>query len=151
AFNQAIAEAARAIATEQQFDSAITSIDGLPERIEFAKQNNQLVVFIVDAWATGLRDHRYALVQCDLWQSADEHNQAPAVLVPSSSDDEETQRHWARLSHELRLVFVNCFAHRDVRMFRPSVLSLDSFQADLRVALKVAQSRMYVLGTPRTD
>jgi FxsC-like protein len=151
AFNQAIAEAARAIATEQQFDSLVTSIDGLPERIESAKQNNQLVVFIVDAWATGLRDHRHALVQCDLWQSADERNQAPAVLVPSSSDDDETQRHWARLSQELRLVFVNCFAHRDVRMFRPSVLSLDSFQADLRVALKVAQNRMYVLGTPRTD
>ncbi|GIH08693.1 hypothetical protein Rhe02_67600 [Rhizocola hellebori] len=151
ALYKAIAESARTVASEQSFECGIASIDDLDQRIELAKQNNQLVVFLVDAWATMLTDHRRALVECDSMAAEEHEAPTPAVMVPSSSDDEETRRHWQRLSNELRKVFVNRYAHGDDRMFRTSVLSLDAFEADLRVALKVAQNRMYVLGTPRND
>ncbi|HCT79397.1 MAG TPA: hypothetical protein DGT23_23120 [Micromonosporaceae bacterium] len=144
----AIAESARTVASEQSFECAVASIERLPERMQFAKENNQLIVFLVDAWATKLTDHRRALLDVDTWEESPEETETSAVMIPCSAEDDETRQHWRDLSYELRKTFVSRFARSDDRMFRPSVLSLPAFEADLRVALSVAQNRMHVKGVP---
>ncbi|HCU51375.1 MAG TPA: hypothetical protein DGG94_16520, partial [Micromonosporaceae bacterium] len=105
-------------------------------------------VFLVDAWATKLTDHRRALLDVDTWEESPEETETSAVMIPCSAEDDETRQHWRDLSYELRKTFVSRFARSDDRMFRPSVLSLPAFEADLRVALSVAQNRMHVKGVP---
>lgn len=147
----AIAETAKIIAAEHNFDSGVTSIEGLEHRLDQARANNQMTVFLVDAWATKLDEHRRALVACDTWGEEADESPPSAIMVPMSHSDEETQANSHALSNQLRVVFANRFARSDGRMFRPSVLSPEAFDADLRVALSVAQNRMHVHGTPRRE
>lgn len=144
----ALADSARQIASEHDFESGVASIDGLTERMRFAQDNNQMLVFLVDAWAAKLDEHRRALLECDKWDPTSAESPPSAVLIPSSHQDEETREHWWSLSNELRIVFANRSVRSDDRLFRSSVLSLPSFDADLRVALSVAQNKMHVQGTP---
>jgi FxsC-like protein len=141
-----IAEHARLIAADQSFESAVAGIEDLPERLEFAKRNNQLVVFLVDAWATKLSDHRQALLNCDRLHGGEP---ATAVMVPASHHDPETIEHWTDLSNRLKNVLPNRFSGGDYRMFRHGIVSDPAFAADLRVALSTAQNRVLVRGTPR--
>jgi len=143
-----IAEHARLIAADQSFQSDVAGIEDLPARLEFARQNNQLVVFLVDAWATKLSDHRQALLNCDRLHGDE---LATAVMVPASYHDEETLEHWPDLSNRLRTILPNRFGGGDYRMFRHGIVSDPAFAADLRVALSAAQNRVLVRGTPRKE
>ena len=143
-----IASYASDIAAEQSFRSETVGLDQLMERLDFAYRHNQLVVLLLDAWAAKIEEHRSLLEACDGWHSDPEEASIPAVMIPGNHDDQETRQHWRSLTRELRTIFINRYTDSDDRLFRPSVLSYPAFEADLKVALGVAQNRMYVRGTP---
>jgi FxsC-like protein len=70
-----------------------------------------------------------------------------AVLIPWSLEDDETRLHSDELRRAIRLTFPNSTERRDDVMFRSSVLTAESFGADLPVVLEVARNRMFTRGT----
>jgi FxsC-like protein len=137
---------AREIAAQRSFESGVADISNLGERLAQAMHSNHIVVLLVDAWSTRLPAHRQALAQCD-----DYDRQVPestiAVMVPSNTDDGETQLNWRQLGDSLRAIFRNRTANGDEVMFRQSILTHDAFNADLQVVLEVAKNRIFVRGT----
>ncbi|WP_169734259.1 TIR-like protein FxsC [Hamadaea tsunoensis] len=146
-----IASYAMDIAAEQSFRSETVTLDRLMDRLDFAYRHNQIVVLLLDAWETRIVEHRQVLEACDIWSPASEDPGVPTVLIPVNHGDGETGRHWRDLSRDLRSVFANRYADGDDRLFRPSVLSFPAFEADLKVALGIAQNHTYVRGTPLQD
>jgi FxsC-like protein len=141
-----IVDYARTIAAEHSLESDITGIDRLTELFNQANVNNQMVVMLVDAWATRLNGHRAALAECNT-RDAQTDEPTTAVMVPSNHADSETREHWRQLSDSLRSILVNRVTSGDDRMFRSSILTHTAFDADLRVVLEVAQNRIFVKGT----
>jgi FxsC-like protein len=144
ALSAPLAQYAADIAEQRSFDSAVTDIGGLVSRVESARERNQIVVLLVDVWATRLRRQRQALAECDArdWRT---DQPTTAVMVPSSHDDEETQANWRHFTHAVRDIFAHRALHGDV-MFRPSILTHHAFGADLQVVLEVARNRTFVTG-----
>jgi FxsC-like protein len=141
-----IVDYARTIAAEHSLESDVAGIDRLPELFDKATVGNQIVVMLVDAWATRLNGHRAALAECNS-RDAQADEPTTAVMVPSNHADSETREHWRQLSDSLRSILVNRVTSGDDRMFRASILTHTAFDADLRVVLDVAQNRIFVKGT----
>jgi FxsC-like protein len=144
--NSPIVRYAREIAAQRSFESGVDDISNLEERLELALRNNHIVVLLVDAWSTRLPAHRQALAQCDRYDRRRPESTV-AVMVPSNTDDGETQLNWRQLGDSLRAIFVNRTANGDEVMFRQSILTHDAFNADLQVVLEVARNRIFVRGT----
>ncbi len=68
-------------------------------------------------------------------------------MVASNADDGETQLNWRQLADSVRAIFRSRAVNGDDVMFRPSILTHDSFNADLQVVLEVARNRIFVKGT----
>lgn len=143
-----IAEVARGIATEERFQSEVVEIGELAARMDAAAENNQIVVLIVDSWATRLDHHRRALVACND-RDARQPDARTAVMVPASNDDRETQEHWPNLSSTVLDIFAHRARNGDARMFRFHILNPGWFDTDLRVALHRAQNRVFEKGAVR--
>jgi len=142
ALSSSLGEYACRIAAERSFQSGVAGVEGLANRLDEARRNNQVVVLLVDVWTTRLDEHRNALVEYD-----QRHEPTTAVMIPWSHDDQETQQHWSELADSLRRIFMNNLIRRDDVMFRSSVLTPDAFSADLQVVLEVAKNRIFVKGT----
>jgi FxsC-like protein len=130
------------VAAERSFQSGLADAEDLAALIDRANESNHIVVLLVDAWAVGLERHGNALKAYDQRMEP-----TTAVMVPCSLEDEETQQHWGHLSQSLRTVFLNHTVGRDDVMFRSSVLTPDTFEADLQVVLEVAKNRVFARGT----
>jgi FxsC-like protein len=142
-----LAQFAVDIAERRRFASAVTDVSRLGNRIELARARNQIVVLLVDVWATLLPQYRRALLECNERDSSPSRP-TTAVLVPSNVDDVETQDNWPRLASSLMDVFSDRAVQGDV-MFRPSILTTQAFGADLGVVLEVARNRVFTTGQPR--
>ena len=130
---------AREIAGRRSFESGVSDIDELAARLALARDNNQIVVLLVDAWVTRLSRHREALARCE--SEIDEQDQPPAVMVPSSHEDQQTRENWRQLADSLRAIFFRRTVNGDDMLFRTSILSPPAFDADLQVVLEVAKNR----------
>jgi FxsC-like protein len=138
-----LAQFAVDIAEQRRYASVVTDVSRLGNRVELAKARNQLVILLVDVWATRLQHQRQALVECNEHDSVEQP--MTAVMVPSSHDDTETQANWSQFTHAVRDIFPQRATEGDV-MFRPSILTHQAFDADLQVVLEIARNRTYANG-----
>jgi FxsC-like protein len=130
------------LAAERRFDSEVADIEGLFERIDAANRDNQIVILLVDVWAIRLDHHRAALTNYD------ELNEPTiAAMIPCNNEDFETQSQSAVLWHALGNVLRRNMIRVGDPMFRPYCPTLDSFDANLRETLEIAQNRVFVRGT----
>jgi len=135
-------EYARTVAAELSFPSLIATIEQTAERIKLARQHNQIVVLLVDAWSTGLTRYRGLLEE---W---DQHNEPnSAVLIVMNHEDPETRRHHDELVERMRRTMLNHEHRPDELTVRRSVLTHESFKADLQVVLETARNRLFANGT----
>lgn len=141
-----LADFARTIAAERSFASGVVCAEELDERLDWARQRNQIVVLLVDVWIAQLDEHRDRLVDCD--QRASRGETPPlAILVPFSANDSETQTQRKRLTDLVRSIFASRVAAGDETTLRTSVLNHQSFQFDLSDVLEIARNLMFVKGS----
>jgi FxsC-like protein len=132
---QPLAAHARMVASGRLFDSEVVSIEAVPERL--SASGADIVVLLVDAWATRLESVRTALREIDQRDDAE-----VAVLVPASRDDPETKAHQS----ELRTAVMGTFPGRTRRRdstFRTDIETVGTFDDDLATALAEARHRIY--------
>jgi len=136
-----IAEFARGVALERNFEPDVADSSRLVEHLVEAGEHNHIVVLLVDPWATRLDEPRLALAD---FNTRDIHIEASphAVMVPGGHDDAETQAHWRPLADSVRAIFSRRAGHGDEVMFRTRILTHDAFDADLEVVLEVARNRV---------
>ncbi|BCB87974.1 TIR-like protein FxsC [Phytohabitans suffuscus] len=140
-----IAEYARAVAERRSYRSGVADTTALAERIGDARRTNEIVVLLVDVWATMLREYRQVLAECNqLDQDGDEP--VTAIMVPLNHDDEQGQTHWRQLVDSLRVIFFRRTVLGDDIMFRSSILTHEAFDADLQVVLEAARNRLFSRG-----
>jgi FxsC-like protein len=135
-----LAARAQSVAAERLFGSNVEDLAGLRGCIERAHRNNDIVILLVDAWATKLEPHRTALVEAD---STDEA--AVAVLVPASRDDQETVRHGGELRSDVRSTFRHSATRRGA-LFRIDIDTAGGFDDELMAVLEEAQNRIFNRG-----
>jgi FxsC-like protein len=140
ALPEPLAARARTLAAERLFGSEVADLDGLPDRIEHAHRNNDIVVLLVDAWATKLEAYRSTLVEFDCRGEA-----AVGVLVPASQEDAETTRHRAELRSDVAATFRNTAARQDP-MLRTDIETVAGFDNELMAVIEAAQNRIYSKG-----
>jgi FxsC-like protein len=141
-----IADYARTIAERRSFRSGVVDSTALAERIGDARRANQIVVLLVDVWATMLRDYRQTLAECNEIDQGVE-DPVTAVMVPLNHDDQQAQEHWRQLVDSLRALFFRRTVRGDDVMFRSSILTHHAFDADLQVVLEAARNRLFSTGT----
>jgi FxsC-like protein len=143
-----LAQFAVDIAQRRSFASAVTDVSRLGNRVELAEQRNQIVVLLLDVWATRLQAQRWELGE---GSDRDRGTGQPttAVMVPSNPEDAETQAHWPQFEQAVRAIFANRAVQGGDVMFRPSILTHLAFDADLQVLLEVTRNRVFTSGQPR--
>jgi FxsC-like protein len=146
ALSEPLASFARTVAAERSFASGVACDEELTERLDWAQQRNQVVVLLVDVWVAQLDAHRARLIECSERTSRSDVPPV-AVLVPSSANDSETRAQWRRFTESVRSIFVSRVASGDEITLRTSVLTHDSFRADLTVVLEIARNRIFVTGS----
>jgi FxsC-like protein len=140
--NGSLCEFARRVATLRSYVTSVDTIDDLGRCLRDAGRYNQIVVLLVDAWSTTIGSVQERLLEFDRRQES-----TAAVLIPWSLEDEETRLNNDDLRHSIRQTFPNITKRRDDVMFRSSVLTAESFGADLPVVLEVARNRLFTQGT----
>jgi FxsC-like protein len=145
ALDSPLADRARQVALEHQFQALVTDLDGLRQRLGTDEDAAQPVVLLVDLWVTSLARHRGALARF----SAGGENAASgaAVLVPAGHDDEQTMTYLDQLTNALGQVFGRRINTRmDTPAFRSEIPNPEVFDAELGVILERSRNRMF-----RTD
>jgi FxsC-like protein len=140
---QPLATHARAVAAGRLFPSEVMSIEDLSEWLPRARRHGDIVILLLDAWATKLASLRAVLD--DIGRRADAE---VAVLVPTSRDDPETTAHQKELRTAVQGTFPGRTGRRDL-MFHLDIDSVSSFDDDLATALAEAQHRIYRSGQAR--
>jgi FxsC-like protein len=142
--SQPLGAFAAAIAARRQFRAEVADIGELADRARRAKSLNQLLVLLVDAWATRLGDHETVLAQHDAGDPS-----ATAVMIPLNRHDEESQAHWRILDQQCRVILAHSARHQDPRMFRFGVPTHDDFSKVLDEVLEHAYNRLLAEGESR--
>jgi FxsC-like protein len=139
AATQPLAVFARGAAAQRMLAPDVVSLDLLHDRVSVARERNDIVVVLVDAWATRLDSFRSSLA--DLAKYDDDR---VAVLVTASADDPETARH----RDELRVAVAQTLADRSGRdaLTGLDVTSVKGFTEILGGLLAEAQRRLYHSG-----
>ncbi|WP_328464770.1 FxsC protein [Actinoplanes sp. NBC_00393] len=135
-----IAEHACGVAADQLLGSEVVSAEGMPQYVAAARERNEIVVLLVDAWATRLTELRQALQDLAQRQDADF-----AVLVPANGEDTET----VSQSGELRKAMARAFDGSDSRpaaTLTMDIRSMEGFDKDLGRVLADARHRIYRTG-----
>jgi FxsC-like protein len=138
-----LVEFARRIAEDRGFDSRAVGLDlFVRDRGHYPAE---IVVLLVDGWATQLGDFRLGLARLsELLRSSGAP--ASAAMVPSSHEDSETRASWWRLSDGLRSIFLDRITAGDTVTFRWSILTHRTFDEDLQVVLEVARNLIFMRG-----
>jgi FxsC-like protein len=139
-----IAQRARTVAAARLFESEIGSIDDIADRIDRARRDNELVVVLVDSWATHVDACQQVLAELDA-----RGLRGAAVLVPTNFADAETASNHEELRFELRRTFHNSISNPDV-LLRAEVESPDRFDVDLAGLIEEARNRSFREGQVRT-
>jgi len=133
------------IADGRFFDCEISDVSTLRERVERAKNRNELVVLVIDTWALALEEHRLALAELDQDDDA-----TAAIIIPFSAMDTETLGETTLLQGRLAAVLPKRLKKRDPVMLRQNVPTHEQFGANLEEILEVAQNQIFRRGTPNT-
>jgi FxsC-like protein len=141
AYSRPLAEYACTVAAEKRFRSTVATIDQLNECINRAHRYNQIVVLLVDVWSTKIPRYHTVLHEYD-----GRNEPTTAVMIPRNQEDAETQTRSGELSEGVRQTFINNALRHDDVMFRSSVLTYETFGADLQVVLEVARNRVFIRG-----
>ncbi|MFC7549566.1 TIR-like protein FxsC [Plantactinospora sp. GCM10030261] len=132
---------ATAIATRQRFGAEVAAIADLPTHLRQAKERNQLLVLLVDAWAPHLSECESVLAAHGAGDSA-----TTAVIVPVSRSDDESMHNWVRLDDRCRVLLQGHLRSQDLRMFRFGVPTHDHFGEVLTEVLETAYNRLLAEG-----
>lgn len=132
-----IAERAQSVAAEHLLESEIGSLDDVLEHIERARQADEIVVVLVDWWATKLDAYRQVLAEIDRRGLS-----GTAVLVPTSPADEDTVRNHDELRYALRWAFRNA-AGGPRTSLRTEIDTPERFDAELAGAIEEARNRIF--------
>jgi len=136
-----IAQRAVDIAARRHLASELRDLDGLDGLIDYATARNQIVILVVDAWATLLPRYRTVLADYDR-----RNEPTTAVLIPSNSADKETMSNHMILSTALAQTFPRNMIRDDKEMFRINISTADDFSTELADVLAVAENRLYKYG-----
>ena len=139
ALNEALGTFAHGIAAEHRYESRVTELAELAERSELARQNNQIIVLLLDAWATRFEETRAILAN-----HAATSPPTTAVMIPASRDDAETRAHWPSLSQSCRGALTPFVV--DDELYRSAITTHRAFEIDLPEVLTVARNRVYTSG-----
>ncbi|BCB87979.1 FxsC protein [Phytohabitans suffuscus] len=137
---QPLARRASRVAAERLFASEVVPIAAIGERVARARERNEIIVLLVDAWLADVEPFRTALAPFD---QVDEST--VAILVPVSRDDAETTGHWSTLRVGVLNAFPRCARRRDP-LLHTEIETAAGFDDDLVVALVEAQSRIFAKG-----
>jgi FxsC-like protein len=133
---------AQNVASTNDMTSALatgdTSIVGL---VTQAKERNELVMLLVDVWATKLDPYHAVLLEYDNLNAP-----TSAVMVPWNETDEEIRERADELLDDLRLAFPNNVARED-EVFRTALATHETLQIAMEEALVLMQARITRLGT----
>ena len=111
-------------------------VDEILEIIDVAEARNNIVVVVVDPWATGLATYQKLLRALD--RRASRH---VAVVVPWNSSHEETVRAREALRASLSTIFANRLDPKDPRTFLDEIETPEAFRTELRKALTFLRAR----------
>jgi FxsC-like protein len=135
---------ARRIAADRGLDSRAIGVDVFVREDE-SHRPTEIVVLLIDGWATQLGDFRLALARL---REVLHRAGAPtsAAMVPSSHEDAETRASWWRLSDGLRSILLDRIAVGDAVTLRWGILTHRTFGEDLQVVLEVARNLIFRQG-----
>jgi FxsC-like protein len=139
--DQRISVFAQNVAANQDLSSGLTEAHDILELLDRASRRNELVVLLVDAWATKLDDYRDYMIAYDR-----RNEPASAVMVPWSTHDHETLLNAEELHRCLELAFPKNVIRGD-DLFRIRIESPERFRAELVEILVKAQGRVFRSGT----
>lgn len=141
-----LAEYAGDIAGRHSFEFRIVEVTQLAACAERASRFDQIIVLLLDAWATRSAEVREVLAahNARILHGA---RPATAVLIPRSREDAETLVNWRNLTAACRDVFSQLA--NDDELYRSAIATPDSFSLDLPVVLEAARNRVHSVGTAR--
>jgi len=130
-----IVHAGRVVAKQGSLDVEFACVEELAERVEFASQNNQMLIVLVDLWATQLNGHLAAL------KSYDRRTDPDPVLIVTNTADEDTSLNqdilWAQMASVLRRTSKSRYSGG----YRVDCMTLERFTDALEKALLAAWDR----------
>lgn len=129
------------IAAGHQLRAEIAVLDDLPERIDRAKERNQIVVLLVDPWIASIAGYGDTLLAYDR-----RNEPTVPVLVALSDQDQETREHRDVLARAVIHSFPNNSMRNDP-IFRPDVRNPGQFATELGQTLQIAINRLMKRGT----
>ncbi|MFY1669752.1 TIR-like protein FxsC [Plantactinospora sp. WMMB334] len=132
-----IGATALAVARRHGFESRMDRAEELSE--EPRKHDREMVILLVDPWATQLPSYRRILARYSEREPG--WSGGLTVLIPRNHQDPETQAYARDLSDSVRSVFASQVVLGDDLSFRPSILSPAAFEEELRVVLEAARAR----------
>jgi FxsC-like protein len=142
---EALAVFASRVAAARKFSSEVVDLDELHSRIERANRNNEIVVLLVDAWATRLNRQRQILETYDV-----KNEPTTAVLIPMAASDQETTDNYPVLRDSVRKALSNNAVRGDEAMYHEKLVDHEAFNVALSRALRVAQNRIFDRGPIRS-
>jgi FxsC-like protein len=147
-FDRRICAFAQNVVSTQNITSALASGEqgllALSTLLERSRVQNEIVILLVDVWATKIdRYHRV------LWEYDSRNEPTSGVLLPCSEDDEESNDRLEELRDELSRTFPNAMIRRDLAMFRDFIPNAEAFRKALLEVLAEAQSRIFRQGSVR--
>ncbi len=134
----ALAAFAQAIAGLAGLTSAVLPIDqNLVEFLRQARNRNEIVILLVDAWTVRLAEYH------ELARAYDQQNLLnSAVLIPWNLADAETAEHSEILRIAIQSAFENNCQRRDPRTFRENISSNRDLKRELRNVIIETQRRV---------
>jgi len=130
------------IAEQGRFITEVGNVDSLLRRLREDDHTNEIVVLLVDPWATRLASHRKALESYD-----DKNLPVSAVMIPWNHRDEETSVQEEDLQLGLHEALERNHMRRD--MFHARIPTHELFAETLTGVLEEARNRLVRRGKPR--
>ncbi|WP_326847192.1 TIR-like protein FxsC [Streptomyces kaniharaensis] len=134
-----LAVRAQQVITAAGHTTTLEEIDaGLGEKLDQAREDNQVSVLLVDPWMAGSDRYRSALRGYD-----DQNHPVTGVMLPSGSGDPAAGPERDALWHGVRGVFRRNWLRRSdpEHLFRVQV-NRDNFDSDLTIMVTVAQNKL---------
>ena len=129
-------------ALSKEFTSDLGPVsDDLQDRLQAARERNQVLLLLVDPWTAEMTDVSRLLRLYDR-----QNEPTTGVLIPFSAEDEETTAHQELLERSIRLIFDNNSVRGDP-LFRLGLPEATAFGDALQQVLVEAQNRVFSRGT----
>ena len=135
-YTDPIALHAQGVAQSQRLIFSLVRTDALVELLDRARDRHEVVVLIVDSWATQVQAYQSLLAEYDRRRPG-----TAAVLVPWNAADAETASRRDELRGSLWDLLGNC-ALGDTLVFREDIGTMEQFEAALGDVIVEIRSRI---------